>query len=132
MAKKRQSKKIKDKLKLMKEFEGWDRVIAIYFIKSTNSITLIHKKYGIMYLISDLDFYVNGRYSQNAIKKAYLELYNNIKKTALKYLDNNAKIFNVDNFDYDLVEFTSAYGIEYEVDINGKIGTRFTNGFGNS
>ncbi len=132
MAKKRQSKKTKDKIRLMKEFDSWDKVIAIYFIKSTNSIALLHKKYGIMYLVSDLDFYINGRYSQNAIKKAYMELYNNIKKTALKYVNDNTKIFNVNNFDYDLVEFTSAYGIEYEVDINGKIGTRFTNGLSNS
>ena len=129
---KRQTKKIKDKIRLMKAFNGWDEVIAIYFIKSTNSITLIHKKYGIMYLVSELDFYVNSRYSKNAIKKAYLELYNNIKKTSLKYINNNTKIFNVDDFDYDLAEYTKADRIEYEVDSDGKIGTRFTNGLSNS
>ena len=132
MARNRQTKKIKDKIRLMKAFNGWDEVIAIYFIKSTNSITLIHKKYGIMYLVSELDFYVNSRYSKNAIKKAYLELYNNIKKTSLKYINNNTKIFNVDDFDYDLAEYTKADRIEYEVDINGRIGTRFTDGLSNS
>jgi hypothetical protein len=132
MARNRQTKKIKDKIRLMKAFNGWDEVIAIYFIKSTNSITLIHKKYGIMYLVSELDFYVNSRYSKNAIKKAYLELYNNIKKTSLKYINNNTKIFNVNDFDYDLAEYTKADRIEYEVDINGRIGTRFTDGLSNS